>query len=372
MEKFNCSGANVPEWQSHSNLQWNSSDKIDQYRCVEQIFQSSFDLERKRYVAERGKKQQQLNELRQAVKEMKLKLISLKNRERDAFEMLLKGYQPSNRLKNNHNSLDGLLDCCDHKLLNKRKESDRLIYEMNQLSNAHAAKLKLLNKMQKYQKCGKSHRMKVEKLTVLSDNSETQIQNYEIIVSDCKRAIDYLSAESLHYASTLKSLENEIKEQNAILNAINSLSPVMDKNLSHSLTKRVLNKSREPPATNDVNVEIHRQKQNIEKPRLLNANSDNAKLAADAKNVDIRKINSEKQRGNRDESNHETGKKDTGKDDLIEITNRDTGRESERVFQAAQTGATEFERISGDLLKFRDIMQRFKEIFRRNQSAYKM
>lgn len=283
--------------------QWNLTDKIDQSRCIEMIFQLSFDFERKKSDSKRIIKQQQLNELRRTIEEMKSKLADMKNRECDMMKNLLKDYKSSNRLRNN--SSDGLLENCDYELLNKRKISNRLNYEMNELSNAYASKLNILNKLQNNnQKRGKSHQMKVKNLTESIDKSETQIQNNQMRVNDLKHAIRYLSDEQMQYRRTLTSLENELNEQKSILNAIKLLNipssssstvdnkTMINKKPSQLIKKRMkLNVSlkNKLSATNDVNVEINIHNQNKFKQQQMRNN-------LDKKHGNVEKVHSAKER----------------------------------------------------------------------------
>lgn len=210
-----------------SRIQCNKSDKIDQYKRIESIVQRNLDLERAKYDLERIVKQQRLNELRQNVKETKLKLNKLNVGEFDAIKHLLRGYKSSIRLGK---SLDKLFEHCDCKRDNKRRELDRLNNEMNKLTDAYASKLITLTKMHERRRprCGSesnkilASRMKTK--AALLDKSEIEIQNYEKLVKDLERTVKHLSKESLHYANSLKTLEAEINKQNKLLGFLRTVS----------------------------------------------------------------------------------------------------------------------------------------------------
>lgn len=242
----------MPELRLHSKLQWNFNDKIDQYKCIEMIFQRNFDLKCAQYDSERIAKQQRLKELRQNVKEAKLKLNHLKDSEFHVIKNLLKRFKSSICFGK---SSDKWFELCDCKLFNKQRELDRLNYEMTELTNAYASKQMILTKMQDHRR--ESYRLlanKIKNHAVLLNKSEIQIQNYRKLLKDLKIALKCLSNKSIHYANTLKLLENEINEQNTLLNWLTevNVAPVKrpkltKKQQSQIMEKQMFDESNEHP-----------------------------------------------------------------------------------------------------------------------------
>lgn len=252
------------------------SDKIDQYQWIIEIFQQNLDLARAKYDSERIVKKQQLNELRQRIKETKLKLNELKDGEVHVIKNLLKGYKSSIRLGK---PLDEMLEHCDCKLFNKRKELDRLNYEIYELNNAYASKQIILNKMQSRQKYSESYQWakRVKYHTFLLDKSEIEIRNFENSLKDFKSILKYLTNESLRYANTLQLLANEINEQNTLSNLLKkvSISRVKRAKLNENQLQMMKRQMCIEPTTDD-NFEVHIPDHYDEKRQSFDGNIDNA------------------------------------------------------------------------------------------------
>lgn len=386
------SAAKLPKLQSCSKFQWNLSDKIDQY-WVEEILH----LECAKYDSERIVKNQQLTELRQKVKETKFKLNELKVGDVHKIKNLLKGYKSSVR---SGKSLDKLLEHCDGKLFTKRRELDRLNYEMNQLSSAFASKLTILNKMQNRQKYSESYQLakRVKNHAFALDKSEIQIRNLENLLNDFKSIRKYLATESLHCASTLKLLENEINEQNTLLNLLKKVN-IPPVKRSQIIKKRILD---EPNKRQTSTNGIHTPDQNIEKRQSVNGNTDIAtskfglaakcvnvstkiqsiaqriqsKLVTGQEKINIRKNQLDGLHGKIEKPNHEkdASRSNRSKGDVHEAAKQDdlNKEQSTLGLQAEQNHSSKFERISGELAKMRGAMQRFDDLLRNKWKTSKI
>lgn len=377
------SAVKLPKLQSRSKLQWNLNDKIDQYKWIEEIVQQKFNSESIKYDSERNVKNQQLDELQQKVKESKLKLTDLKDGEVHTIKNKLKGYRSTIRLRK---PLGELLDHCDCKLFNKRKELDRLNHEKNQLSSAFASKRKILNKMQNRRNYSESYRLAnhVKHHAFLLDKSEFQIRNYENLLNDFKTIIKNLTDESTHYASTLRILENEINEQNTLSSLLEKMRipaaakrPMVNKKQSQTMRKRIFggpNKRKTSP--NEVHHSeqfdtktTHRNTENVTRKFYSVAKSANmssqqtqSKLVNSKGNVNIRK------------NQCRIGKCGTPnaiqnrrcKEDVHEVAEQDAPNRKQSTvdLQTEQDNSSINERISGALFKIRSAIQHFDDLVR--------
>lgn len=370
----------VPELRSHSKLQWDFDDKINQYKCIETILQQNFHLDRAKCDSEHIKKQQRLNELRQNVKETKLKLNNLKDGE---------FYAIKNRLRESS------------KLFNKRRESDRLNYEMNKLTNAYASKLIILTKMQDRhrQKCAsESHQLlanRIKNQTVLLDKSEIEIQSYENLMEDLKETIKYLSNESLQYASTLKLLENEINEQNTLLNWLKMMNVTPVKRTKINIEQRTpvmkeqmlaqANKRRQT-STNVGNFEVQIPDRNDQKMvNVKETQSTNGNIDCSANNypnelmklqsivnliqsklvTDEEKVNAVRHQldGVNEKIEKVELRSDPKENDLNRLQST-VELHSTHDSQTKQNTSSGIERISGELFRIRGVMHRFDDLLR--------
>lgn len=372
-------GVKVPELRSPSEFQWNSIDKIDQHKCIETILQRNFDLERAKYDSERIVKQQRLNELRQNVKETKLKLSRLKDGEYHVIKHLLTGYKSSIRVGK---SLDKLFKHCDCKLNDKRRESDRLNYELNKLTDAYASKLKILAKMrdrhcQKY--ASDSYRLlanRVKRHAVLLDQSEHEIRNYENLLEDLKSAIKYLSIESLQYASTLKSLENEINEQNTHLNWLKmvKVASVERPTVNEEQRLRMMKKEMfdEPNQPRDIEDQVPGQNDpkmtNVDEPIIRKI--DNASELPEQLRSIVQRIQSKLVAGEEKVNvlkNQLRGVYEKNGKDTMQNSSKEDDRNRQQSaldLQDQQNNPSIFERISDNLSRSRDVKQRFDDLLR--------
>lgn len=223
-KKYNYFGAKLKIPRPRPDLQWNSSDKIDQYECVAQIFKLNSDLEQAKHESEFKEKKKYLTELEQKVKEQELKLNELRVGEYQQIKGLLKERKES---ISPQKSPDQIIEQYECKLFDKRKSLDRLRYEQNQLCKAYEKQLIHLAEMQDRERfkesCQLVDELKVKSLEFSLANSAIQNQSYEIFLNDCAIVINRLTEEALHYPNTLNYLENEVNEQNNILNAINKM-----------------------------------------------------------------------------------------------------------------------------------------------------
>lgn len=375
-KKYNhYSAIKLPKSQSRSKFQWHLTDKIAQYKRIEEIIHQKYNLERTKCDAKRDVKNQQLNELQQKVKETKLKLNKLKDDEVHTIKNLLKGYKSSIRLEK---PLNELLDHCDCKLFNKRKQLDRLNYEVNRLSNTLAAKQKNLQKIQSRLKCSESYNLakRLKYHACLLDKSEIQIRNYENLLADLKRIIKYLSNESLHYANTLKILENELNEQNTVSDLLKQVRipsanrAKIDKKRSQLKREHVLD---EPNKRQTLTNECHNLDQYDAKTIFENTDNVTTNLCSatkcsntsthlhlNAKRIQSKLIASEKSvniLGNQFNEMH-------GKSEISNPTmNAPQSSQGKReVHQAAEQKSSTVERISGKLAKIRGAIQHFDDL----------
>lgn len=250
-KKYDYFGGKMPHLRPRPDLQWNPTDKIDQYKCIEKIFQLNFDLERAKHEAESKENKKLLKKLQQEVKEKQLKLNELRI---GAFQMVKNVLKSRNDcVANPEKSRDQIIEDCECKLFEKRKELDRLRHELNQLSQSYEHQLIKLAELQDVktytESCQLSDQMKVKNLDYLLANAEIQIQTYENLVNDCESVLNRLTDESLQYANTLNSLESEVNEQTQILDSINKLGMPADNSLKANkkklkiMEKRSLNES---------------------------------------------------------------------------------------------------------------------------------
>lgn len=206
------------------NLKWDLNDKIDQYNCIQRIFQLNFELEQAKYESEFKEKKQQLSELEHKIKEKQLKLNDSKLGELQKIKNLLKEHKEP---VNPQTAPQKIMDECECKLFDKKKMLDRMRYEEEKLCKMYAQRLVHLAEMQDREKysepCQNMEKMKVKHLEYSLENSEIQIQTYENFLNDCESVVSKLTEESLYYSKTLNFLESEINEQNMVLDSINKL-----------------------------------------------------------------------------------------------------------------------------------------------------
>lgn len=223
-KKYDYFGAKLKIPRPRPDLQWDATDKIDQYQCVAKISKWNRDLEQAKYAAEFKEQKQHLLELEQKVKEQEIKLNELRKGEYFGIKRLLK---QRNESVDPEKSSDEMIELYECKLFDKRKALDRLRYEQNQLGQTYESQLKYLAEMQDRERykesCQISDELKVKQLEFQLCNSDVQIRSYEIFLNDCATVINRLTEEALKYPDTLNYLENEVNEQNNILNAINKM-----------------------------------------------------------------------------------------------------------------------------------------------------
>ncbi|XP_055322133.1 uncharacterized protein LOC129578075 [Sitodiplosis mosellana] len=223
-KKYNYFGHRPPKPRLRPDLKWDSTDKVDQYKCIQRIFHLHFELERAKHESELKEKRLFLTELDQQVKEKQLKLHELKTVEFQRVKNLLK---ERNEPVNAQKSPDKIMEDCECRLFDKRKMLDLLRYEQEKLCQLYEYKLIYLAERQDREKYVEPHQtneeFKVKHLEYLLGNSEIQIQTYENFHRHCESVINQLTEESLHYVNTLNSLESEVNEQNNILKSINKL-----------------------------------------------------------------------------------------------------------------------------------------------------
>lgn len=361
-------GVTVAELCTPLQFQWNKSDKIDQYKRIELMLQRNLDLERAKYDLERIAKQQRLNELRQNVKETKLKLNKLKVGECDVIKHILRGFKSSIRLGK---SLDTLFEHCDCKRNKKRRELDRLNDEMNKLSDAYASKLILLNKMQD-RRCRKwsseSSKLLASRMKKL-DKSEIEIKNYEKLVKDLKRAVKQLSKESLQYANSLKAVEMEINKKNELLGFLRKVSVVPEKQAKKNRKEQPQMAEEEQvfdESNDDFEVpERHESKTiEVENRQPLEESTNHSPIELTTLNSIVKRIQSKLAAGK--ENVNILGNEFNGKteDDAMRSNHQEDDCNREQLthdLQTKQNDSAAFQRIPMGLLKVRGVLQRFHE-----------
>lgn len=223
-KKYSYFGNRPAKPRLRPDLKWCSTDKIDQYKCIQRIFQLHFDLERAKYESQLKEKRIQLTEIDQQVKEKQLKLHELRTGEFQKVKHMLK---ERNEPINEQKSPDKIMEDCECRLFDKRKMLDLLRYEQEKLCQLYEYKLIYLAERQDREKYVEPHQtneeFKLKHLEYLLGNSEIQIQTYENFHRHCESVINQLTEESLQYVNTLNSLECEVNEQNNILKSINKL-----------------------------------------------------------------------------------------------------------------------------------------------------
>lgn len=249
-KKYNYFGCKAVKPKLRPDLKWDANDKIDQYNCIQKIFQLNFDLERAKHESEFKEKKSMLNELEQKVKEKQLKLNDLKTGEFQKIRNLLKERkEPTNP----QTGPDKIMEDFECKLFDKKKMLDRMRYEQEKLCRLYEHRLIHLAEMQDQEKytesCENVEKMKVKHLEYSLENAEIQIQTYENFLNDCESVINQLTEESLYYANALNFLESELNEQNLILNSINKLgypahkSALKSKKYAENMKKQTHNES---------------------------------------------------------------------------------------------------------------------------------
>lgn len=223
-KKYNYFGYRPPKPRLRPDLKWDANDKIDQYKCIQRIFQLHFELERAKHESEFREKKLLLTDLDQQVKEKQLKLHELKTGEFQKVKNLLKERkEPINAQK----PPEKIMEDTECRLFDKRKMLDILRHEQDKLCQLYEYKLIYLAERQDRKKYIEPHQtseeLKVKQLEYLLGNSDIQIQTYENFHRYCESVINSLTEESLHYWNTLNSLESEVNEQNKILKSINKL-----------------------------------------------------------------------------------------------------------------------------------------------------
>lgn len=223
-KKYNYFGEKTSKPKLRPDLRWDLNDKIDQYKCIQKIFQLNFDLEHAKIDAEFKEKKLMLTELQQNIKEKQLKLMGLKIGEFQKVRHLLKERrEPANPQATPQQIMDDF-EC---KLFDKKKMLDRMRYDEEKLCKMYELKLKKLAELQDRDKsrepCRNVKKMKVKHLEYSIENAGIQIQAYENLLSDCESVVITLTEESLHFSNTLNFLESELNEQNQILKSINRL-----------------------------------------------------------------------------------------------------------------------------------------------------
>lgn len=253
-KKFtHLNGIKVSELCPPLQFQCNKSNKIVQCERIQSILQQHLYLERVKYDLERVVKQQRLNELRQNVKETKLKLNNVNHGEFDAIKNILRSYKPSIRLGK---SMEKLFEHCESKRNNKQRELNRLTQEVDKLTEAYASKLTILTMMQNQRR--HSHKLlasRIKNQTEQLNKSEMEIQSYEKLLEDLRRAVKCLSKESLQYANILKALELEISEQKRFLDFLRKVKPIKRATVIQTHSPQLAKEQAlDEPATNDVHV----------------------------------------------------------------------------------------------------------------------
>lgn len=223
-KKYNYFGHRPPKPRLRPDLKWDAGDKVDQYKCIQRIFQLHHELNRAKHDADVKQKRLQLIELDQQIKEKQLKLHELRTGEFQKVKNLLKERKdPIDAQK----PPDKIMEDCKCRLFDKRKMLDILRNEQEKLCKMYENKLIYLAEQQDRVKYMEPHQtfeeMKVKQLEYLLSNSDIQIQTYENFLRNCESVVNNLTEESLHYANTLNSLEYEVNEQNNILKSINKL-----------------------------------------------------------------------------------------------------------------------------------------------------
>lgn len=222
-----------------------------------------------------------------------------------------------------------------------------------------------------------SHRLlanRVKRHAVLLDQSEHEIRNYGNLLEDLKSAIKNLSIESLQYASTLKSLENEINEQNTHLSWLKmvKVASVERATVNKEQRLRVMKKEvfDEPNQPRDIEDQVPRQTDtkmtNVDEPLI--GNTDNASELPEQLRSIVKRIQSKLVAGeekinvlkNQLGGVHEKN----GKDSMQSSPKEDdrNRQQSALDLQDQQNNPCIFERISDNLSRSRDVKQRFDDL----------